>query len=332
MSDTRIKTTPESIKTLFSLIEHRGLRVSDVADSMAVHPRSVRDWRKGKYTISKSHFLCLVQLADINPQELVYEELPCWWGASKAGKAGASVYQTRFGALGNEKSRIAGGVASYAARKNQPGDIYTRKIVYAPPQSPDLAEFMGIMIGDGSIGRYQVSITLDAKTDKEYLEYITTLLTSLFKIKPGVQLRPRRGCVVLIVSSIELANYLVVMGLPRGNKLKAGLDIPSWITSNKSYSTACIRGIFDTDGSIFQETHHYKQKTYSYCRMALVSASPALRKTVAGKLHALGMNGLVRNNRSVTLERFTDIEKYFRIVGSSNPKHLDRWAAFGGVG
>ena len=66
--------------------------------------------------------------------------------------------------------------------------------------------------------------------------------------------------------------------------------------------------------------------------MALVSLSPPLRRTVAAKLIDLGMNGLVRSNRSVTLERFTDIEKYFKIVGSRNPKHLNRWTAFGGVG
>ncbi len=49
-------------------------------------------------------------------------------------------------------------------------------------------------------------------------------------------------------------------------------------------------------------------------------------------LISLGIGAKIRGNRAVTIERFTDIQEYFRIVGSSNPKHVRRFAQFGGVG
>jgi len=49
-------------------------------------------------------------------------------------------------------------------------------------------------------------------------------------------------------------------------------------------------------------------------------------------LDHLGIKSKIRGERVVSIEHFTEIQKYFTIVGSSNPKHVRRFISFGGVG
>src|SRR5207244_1846894 len=108
--------------------------------------------------------------------------------------------------------------------------------------------------------------------------------------------------------------------------------IPAWIIDNKELSAACVRGIFDTDGCIFQERHRIKEKLYCYPRWSLVSMSNNLRLTISDILSGLELSPRIRNNRSVNLESRSDINAYFELIGTSNLKHLNRFRTFGGVG
>ncbi len=188
------------------------------------------------------------------------------------------------------------------------------------------------MIGDGCITKYQISVTLDRLTDSKFCEYVASLIGRLFDVRVSIRDRPNRGCVVIVVSSIAVVDFLTSNGLSIGNKIRAGVDIPRWISDNSVFAKACIRGIFDTDGCIYLETHRLGSGVYRYPRMAIVSASANLRYPLNLIMRDMGLSSKIRNNRSVTIERFTDIEEYFKMVGSSNPKHIGRFTAFGGVG
>lgn len=234
--------------------------------------------------------------------------------------------------LGTTDSRRRGGIASYEVRRANKNDIFTRKKIHIPLQSEGLAEFLGIMIGDGGVNKYQVSIALNLKSDWEYCGYVAKLIHTLFGVTATLQIRATRNCVVLVVSSAHLVDFLVQSGLPKGHKIRNGLDMPDWIKDDPRYSTACLRGIFDTDGGIYQEVHKYRAKRYAYARMAFVSASPPLVESIFNHLNYLGLQPKVRGSQRVLVERFTDVDEYFRIVGSSNPKHIHRFTTFGGVG
>lgn len=127
-------------------------------------------------------------------------------------------------------------------------------------------------------------------------------------------------------------NYLTKLELIKGNKIKQGLKMPQWILENHTYAIACLRSMFDTDGGIFTERHKINGREYNYPKMAFVSASPMLVADITAVLSTLGFSAKVRQGKYVRLEKFTDIKQYFTIVGSNNPKHLRRYAQFGGVG
>lgn len=207
-----------------------------------------------------------------------------------------------------------------------------RTSVFLPELSDKLAEMIGILIGDGGMTKYQVTVTLGIDADSTYAPFVVQLMQSLFRIQPSVHIREARGCIVIILSSVVHVELLCQLGLKIGNKLKQGLDIPQWVKDDKEFYVACLRGIFDTDGCVYQEVHKRKSGVYRYTRLSFVSASPILRHAILMLLGDLGIRAKIRGNRSVNIERFTDIEEYFRIVGSNNPKHIRRYVTFGGVG
>src|SRR3989338_1776785 len=116
-----------------------------------------------------------------------------------------------------------------------------RKNVALPKYSSQLAEFFGIMMGDGGINNlWQVTITLNSIKDANYSTYISALCKRLFGILPVLRKRKNRNALVVSLASISIVDFLVDNGLLRGNKLKQGLRIPEWILGNKSYRRACI--------------------------------------------------------------------------------------------
>lgn len=328
----RCRLSQDGLNTLFLSLNNMDYSVVQLASILSIHPRTIRDWRRGKFTIPQDSLNTLIKLAGADIKNLDIEVLPTWWHNKDAGRNGGEMYATKYGAPGTQQSRKSGGIASYKRRSENKNDIYARSQINYPSNSYNLAEFIGLMIGDGSIGRYQISITLDGKTDVEYANYIVALINSLFGVIPKYRQCIDKNCIVICVSSINLVTFLTNKGLPPGDKLRGGLCIPEWVRKNKLYSKACLRGIFDTDGSVFQETHTIKTKKYSYCRMSFVSASHALLDDIHLTLNSLGIKSKIRGNRAVCIENFAEIKKYFIIVGSSNPKHNCRFVEFGGVG
>lgn len=132
---------------------------------------------------------------------------------------------------------------------------------------------------------------------------------------------------VIVISRIELVGFLQEIGLPQGNKIQARIDIPVWIKENPEYLIACVRGLVDTDGSVFNHSYLSKGKRYTYKKLDFTSASDLLRNSVYEFFQSLGMHPRFSSQRGVRLESKADISKYFAIVSSHNPKHLNRYAS-----
>lgn len=111
------------------------------------------------------------------------------------------------------------------------------------------------MLGDGGISKSQVTVTLNSETEKEYIIYVRSLMEKLFGVKPSLIKDKNFLAVDLIVSRIKLVDFCRSIGLKIGNKIKQEADIPDWVKSNRKFMELCVRGLIDTDGSIF--THKY---------------------------------------------------------------------------
>lgn len=195
-----------------------------------------------------------------------------------------------------------------------------RKKVVLPKYSASLAEFFGIMLGDGGINNpWQANITLNVVKDKEYASYISKLCDELFGITPAIRKRKEKQALVLSLASTTIVDFLVEQGLPRGDKLKNGLRIPQWILRNRKYRIACIRGLVDTDGCIFVHKHSVKGKMYENIGLCFTSYSPELIMQVATILEEFSIIPHISGQgRNIYLYRKDMVTKYLKIFNSSN--------------
>lgn len=188
-------------------------------------------------------------------------------------------------------------------------------------------EFIGIMMGDGGMSARQIFITLRHIDDKKYTKFAMQMIYRLFGLRPSLRHIPKNSVNSIVVSRTNLVKYLHSLGLPIGDKIKQGLDIPNWIKNNQKLRLACIRGLVDTDGSIFTHSCKVNGKERRYKKLCFTTASKPLLRSVHEILQGLGLT--VRfakgNKKEIHIDSIECMKKYFKIVGSHNPKHLKRY-------
>ncbi len=126
-------------------------------------------------------------------------------------------------------------------------------------KSEDLAEFIGILLGDGCLCRNCIYVACDKRWNN-YIEYLKVLFTQLFGVDFKVKIHPTKNVVYLYYYSKKLMEILLNLELERGDKIINNLGIPSWIKENPSFAKRCIRGLIDTDGNVHfctRERRHY---------------------------------------------------------------------------
>lgn len=316
-------------KLLREFCDKQNLTHSEASRYFGIVPRSFSDWLREKTKLPMWAYRKIP--VHIRKKYSFLKEVNQFWYTTIGGKLGAKKVIEKYGRVfGDEEHRKR----KWQEWWNEKGKYQTDRVVgkikecRLPPPSKELAEFFGIMIGDGGITKYQCSITLNSVTDSKYVYFVEKLIYQLFKIRPARLHKKNTRALTLSVSRKKLNDFLWKLGLNKGNKLLQGLDIPKWIIENPTYQKACIRGLFDTDGCLFQETHFVKKKKYSYPRLNLVTGSRPLSTSVINILGTLDlMPKLRRNGRNfaIQIENKEKICQYFKIIGTSNPKHLRRW-------
>ena len=112
--------------------------------------------------------------------------------------------------------------------------------------SERLAEFIGIMLGDGNLFKrensYIVRIAGHKHSDKEYLiNYVKPLIEKLFNINVGVYFFKNTNSMHLVINNKNFVRTLEHWGIVAGDKLENNVCIPNWIFKYNRYLKACIR-------------------------------------------------------------------------------------------
>lgn len=245
---------------------------------------------------------------------------------SQVGRMGALARMKKYGDLGTPEGRKKGGINSILKNKILRGGFKLAKKHKVPKPSALLAEFLGILFGDGHLSKYQILVTTNSETDSEHAIYIKNLINKLFDLTPSLTFKKAEKAVNILVSSVNLVNWLSAKGMPKGNKLDMGLCVPNWISKNKGYGRRFMRGLFDTDGTVYVDKHLIKGKIYQNQGWALTSYSHRLRNDILALLRSFGYSPTLRESqKSVYMRKRIDIERYFKEIGTSNPKHLERY-------
>jgi hypothetical protein len=186
----------------------------------------------------------------------------------------------------------------------------------------EMAELCGIVSGDGNIWtnsrKYEISITGSPK-DKEYMDKVVRIITH--SVKPKVYYRMRgRGLRVSIYSKSYFEFLTKEVGFGVGIE-KNSHGVPIKILKSDILNVGFVRGLFDTDGSVFTSK---KRGVEEYPTIEITNDSLILMEHVRGILEENGLRTTFRKSNCNTFKiavhgnRMT--RKWLQVIGSTHPR------------
>jgi len=199
-----------------------------------------------------------------------------------------------------------------------------RNYAIKPPRKDEkLSELMGIILGDGNIsadrenGVYCLKIFFDSNKEVKYAKYVKSVLEDVFKIEPKLRKFKNKNCIYLVIQSKGVVDYLKTQGFFSGDKIRNQLTIPRWIQSNERFLRCCVRGLIDTDGSIYRLTPNWPNLT----QIQFKNHNKTLLEDTRVALIKLGFNpSKIHDGNRFVLTRKDEIAKYIKEVGTINKK------------
>ena len=189
--------------------------------------------------------------------------------------------------------------------------------------SEKFAEFIGILLGDGCIysNKQSVCIAGDKLLDRDYFEnHLNKLIFDLFSVRQHNYFCKKNRGMHCVINSKSLVNFLCPNFFVAGNKIKAGAQIPSYFFSNKLLLKSCLKGLFDTDGSVCPHPN-------SKVMLIITIKNPALMKSALTAFDELNFPAK-QSKGDIYFYGAKKVKAFFDIINSSNPKHLIKWNIF----
>lgn len=196
------------------------------------------------------------------------------------------------------------------------------KPVSFPDRCAEFAEFIGIYFGDGSISDSPpvITISLCYSEEREYAFFVKKLIERLFKVKAGMVRSKTFDNIHVRIYRINLVRFFE-------RNVKRGLGFPYWIKKNLSYLTSCLRGMVDSEGSIYRVERGKRR-----IRIEVKNSNSKLLEDTYAAFKTLGFHPRIYSTRRrVVLARQEEIDRYFHEIGFHNLKHIKRYLSLRGI-
>ncbi|MBC6936628.1 MAG: hypothetical protein DWB42_12420 [Chloroflexi bacterium] len=156
-----------------------------------------------------------------------------------------------------------------------------------PVLTPELAELLGLYMGDGYTKRRGGLHIVVCKRDPDLLTHVQSLMKKVWGKDRQVPIEDRQGCWVANLTGYYIPRFFEANGFskPQGNHGEGaeGAFIPSKILqAGKTCVAAFLRGLFEADGGVHRGT------------ISLVSTSKRLLNQVQVALLGLGIVATIR--------------------------------------
>jgi|TARA_Y100000310_G_scaffold243188_1_gene247624 hypothetical protein len=197
---------------------------------------------------------------------------------------------------------------------------FKKDISFPNINSKEFAEFYGIMLGDGCIysNLDGFCITGHKILEKEYYRnYLKNLIENLFSDAPKFSVSKEHNVIRCYLYSKQISSFLINLGFSRGKK--KNLIIPHFF-KNKEQISYCIRGLFDTDGSL---SNHPGAKIMIHFS---IPQNP-LRESVSKALKLFNIK-FSYSSKSIYIYGKENVGFFFNIIGSSSIKNNYKYKIF----
>jgi len=187
-----------------------------------------------------------------------------------------------------------------------------------------LAEFVGILLGDGSISirQYRIQITLN-KNEIKYAFYISKLIIELFGFKPKIKFRKNENTLDIQVFSKQVVEFLIYeIGLVSAPKWNRAILPKIYIDSK--LGKYVLRGYFDTDGSVVITNNNgtiYPRLEMKICPSPMKNS---LIEILRRRKFRFGEYTIENNRTRIQMNGKSQLQKWLKEIGIKNPNYLEK--------
>lgn len=204
----------------------------------------------------------------------------------------------------------------------------------------EIAEFYGALSGDGCLSTYYSNydkrqrscIVFTGHThDKKYYEKtIQPIFIKYFGTKGNIKIVKNANAIRFVSYNKKAFNFFKSLNFPIG--LKTKLLIPQEIIKNKIFSIAYVRGVFDTDGSIYSrysKKYNKHSKIYDYKNIQFKMNSLSVIKFARDTLikNQIKVSKIKKDNKAFVfrIHDQNSIKRFFKIFKPNNKYHTGRF-------
>lgn len=166
----------------------------------------------------------------------------------------------------------------------------------------DLAELIGVTLGDGHVYKHDRCDSLRIVGDAAKMQFVnrsSDLIEAVFSKKPTIRQVTGSNAMTVTVYEREISKRL---GIPHGSRAIFEYPLPDWITNNKRFTCRFLRGLYEAEGSL---NHHLPTYTHKF---SFANANPNLIRLVSELVSTLGFHPHI-SGRSVQVSRKEEVQK-----------------------
>lgn len=191
-------------------------------------------------------------------------------------------------------------------------------------ENEEWAELIGMVLGDGHLSeksyfrgdRYvtnnSLTLSFDSR-DSELKERATFLLKKCIGRTPSVNPVSHASAVDLTIYGKEVVEAFKKSGLETGNKVENQVSVPKWIYAENAFAEACLRGLIDTDGSV------YKRSEDGYDVVYFKNRSMPLLENFEELCDLIGVKTSSAGKYAVQVPSQEEVEKFLSKVNPIKP-------------
>ncbi len=175
------------------------------------------------------------------------------------------------------------------------------------PESGELAEIIGVVLGDGYIGAHARTEVLRIACNYNnpgFIKRYSRMVELMFDKTPSVKKRKTSNCVDIVMYQKDIA---VRLGLKTGPKTHRPFCLPLWICSNNNYHIRFLRGLFETDGC-----HAVHLPTYTH-KFIFSNINQSLLQVVFMLLCELGFHP-TKTVKTIQLSRKDEVRRAVELL------------------
>lgn len=211
-----------------------------------------------------------------------------------------------------------------------------RNKISFPEKCIGLAEFLGVLVGDGFMNYYQkrqaylIEISGNKIKDLDYhLQHLHSLIRELFNFTPKIYYAKNQNTLRTIIRNKDIFYFLNDAGFKPGRKEE--LNLPQWVLENQEFINSFIRGVFDTDGYLCLKNKENKK----YPVIGITSKSKHLLEEIKKAIEAHKISSYLGKETEVS-PRYTkvlikyklqisgkkNVLLFFKKINSNNPRNI----------